>query len=380
MKATSGRGDDVIIYDLSVGGKKFSRAGVFFGGAFKRESLISILLLGLMLLGLTGCNNAAKKPMSNAKLQVMGFYEKGWNDLTYGFPSLKAHYKEISVLMPYWYTILANGNIKTASVGLEPEVIDFMRQHPEIKLLPLINKDLNDQSVLTDPATRNTAIKNIVTIVTENDYDGVNIDFELLPGKNRDDLTVFIRDLSKQLRAQKKMISVSVMPKLDGLEDIGAAYDYGALGQLTDYVTIMTYDKHGGSTDPGSVSPYKWVEKNIKEALKYIPANKLVVCIGAYGYDWPVPKVAETKYIGMREAQQRAAAHKATIKWDDDSQSAYFFYWDGGVKHEVWFENGYSITRKVALAKKYNIRGVAVWRIGFEDKQYWVKLHQAVNK
>ncbi|MBP1762741.1 MAG: chitinase [Firmicutes bacterium] len=352
--------------------------------AKKMKSLVFILLLGLILIGLIGCSTSAKKPLpfakTKAKLQVMGFYEKGWNDLTYGFPSLKAHYKEINVLMPYWYTLNADGSIKTASVGLEPEVIDFIRQHPEIKLLPLINKDLTDQSVLTDATTRNTAISNIVKTVTDNKYDGVNIDFELLPAKNRDDLTVFIRDLAKQLHSQNKMVSVSVMPKLDGLEEIGAAYDYGALGKLTDFVTIMTYDKHAAATKPGSVSPYKWVEKNIKEALKSIPANKLVVCIGAYGYDWPVPEVGETKYIGMREAQQRADSHKAKVKWDDDSQSAYFFYWDGGVKHEVWFENGFSITRKVALAKKYNIRGVAIWRIGFEDKQYWSKLHKAVNK
>ena len=339
----------------------------------------------MLILLLAGCNgwNAAKKPLHiprQKKLQVMAFYEKGWNDLTYGFPSLKTHYTDISILMPYWYTLNIDGSIKVSAVGLEPDVIVFMRQHPEIKLLPLINKDLVNQSVLTDPTIRTTAINNIVKIIADNNYDGINIDFELLPAQNRDDLTIFVRDLAKQLHAQNKMISVSVMPKLDGLEEIGAAYDYGALGGLADIITIMTYDKHSANTKPGSVSPYKWVEKNIKEALKSIPANKLVVCIGAYGYDWPVPKTAEIKYIGQREAQQRADSHKAKVQWDNDSQSAFFFYWDRGLKHEVWFENGFSITRKVALAKKYSLRGVAIWRMGFEDEQYWVKLRKAISK
>jgi spore germination protein YaaH len=347
----------------------------------KFKSVILIILLILTLIPVNGCN-PARKPLTKPakKLQVLAFYEKGWNDLTFGFPSLKKLYKDISVLMPYWYTVNTDGSLKVSAVGLEPEVIKFMREHPEIKLLPLVNKDPSSQVVLTDPTTRKTAVDNIVKTVKENNFNGVNIDFELLPANNRDDLTVFIRDLAQQLHSQNKMVSASVMPKLDGLEEIGAAYDYGALGKLCDFVTIMTYDKHSAGSKPGSVSPYKWVEKNIKEALKYIPADKLVVCIGAYGYDWPVPTVGETKYIGMREAQQRADSHKAKVRWDDESQSAFFFYWDGGVKHEVWFENGFSITRKVRLAKKYGIRGVAIWRMGFEDEQYWVKLRQAVGK
>lgn len=347
----------------------------------KTKNLILAIILLLALIQIGGCKPSMKPlPAAGRKLQVLGFYEKGWNDLTYGFPSLKAHYKDINILIPYWYTLNTDGSIKASAVGLEPEVITFMRRHREIKLLPLINKDLVSQSVLTDPTIRMTSINNIVKIVVDNKLDGINIDFELLPAQNRDDLTVFVRDLAKQLHSQKKMISVSVMPKLDGLEEIGAAYDYGALGQLADFITIMTYDKSSASTKPGSVSPYQWVEKNIKEALKFIPANKLVVCIGAYGYDWPVPEVAEIKYIGMREAQQRADSHKAKVQWDDESQSAFFYYWDGEIKHEVWFENGFSITRKVALAKKYGIRGVAIWRMGFEDEEYWVKLRQAIKK
>lgn len=349
--------------------------------SLKLKILTSVIVLILVLIEAIGCNPAKKPlPAPAKKLQVLAFYEKGWNDLTFGLPSLKAHYNDISILMPYWYTLRTDGSIKVSAIGLEPDVITFMSQHPEIKLFPLLNKDLVNQSVLTDPTIRMTAINNIVKTVVDNKFDGINIDFELLPAQNRDDLTVFIRDLAKQLHSQNKMISASVMPKVDGLEEIGAAYDYGALGQLADFITIMTYDKHSASTNPGSVSPYEWVEKNIKEALKSIPANKLVVCIGAYGYDWPTPKIAETKYIGMREAQQRADSHKAEVQWDDESQSAFFFYWDGAIKHEVWFENGFSITRKVELAKKYGIRGVAIWRMGFEDEEYWVKLRQAINQ
>lgn len=341
-------------------------------------SVVILLIIGFSISKSMGPN---QKPLIPQKrIQVMAFYEKGWNKFTYGIPSLKKHYRDINVLMPYWYTLQTNGNLKISAVGFESEVVKFMQKHPEVKLMPLINKDTSNQNVLSDPQIRNSAINTIVKTVMDNNYSGVNIDFELLPKETRDDLTVFIRDLAKRLHAQNKMVSVSVMPKLDGLEEIGAAYDYGALGALTENITIMTYDKHAAGTGPGSVAPYQWVEKNIKEALKYIPAEKLTVCIGAYGYDWPIKGNGEVNYISMKEALQIAKQHKASIKWDDASQSAFFNYWAGSAQHQVWFENGFSVARKVALAKKYGLRGVAIWRMGFEDEQYWTKLREAVNE
>jgi spore germination protein YaaH len=352
-----------------------------FKNYLKRYPYYWLAGAAIVLVLIISLNTPSQKPLPVKKpFQVMAFYEKGWNQFTYGIPSLKKHYRDIDILMPYWYTLEPNGNLMISAVGYESEVVKILSKHPQVKLMPLINKNTVNQNVLTDAQARETAINAIVKTVKDKKYAGVNIDFELLPKENRDDLTVFVRDLAQRLHGQKKLVSVSVMPKLDGLEEIGAAYDYGALGQLADFITIMTYDKHSASSGPGSVAPYDWVEKNIKEALKEIPGHKLTVCIGAYGYDWPVESGGEVRYISMREALQYARDHKATVQWDDASQSAFFDYWSGSAQHQVWFENGFSVTRKVALAKKYGLRGVAIWRMGFEDEQYWEKLREAINK
>jgi len=58
------------------------------------------------------------KIKTQPQLQVMAFYKKGW-----------AHYKEISVLMPYWYTLNADkqyyskGSISVTISGI------FLRPH-----------------------------------------------------------------------------------------------------------------------------------------------------------------------------------------------------------------------------------------------------------
>jgi len=345
--------------------------------------LVSIMIVGLILIIFKAGCAPNKKPfsISEKELQVIAFYEKGWNDLTYGYPSLEKHYKDIDILVPYWYTLHGDGSLGISEIGFEEKVVRFIEEHPEIKLIPLINNEVDVQTMITDEKVRTTAINNIVKKILDNNFAGVNIDFELLPPEVKDDFTAFIRDLSKQLKENDKIISVSVFPKLDGLEDLGAPYDYKALAKYADFITIMTYDKHYESSDAGSIAPYKWVEDNIQNALKSIPKNKLVVCIGAYGYDWPVPTSAgETEYIGLKQALQLAEQQGIDIQWDDDSQSPFFTYWSDGTKHEVWFENGSSINRKVALAKKHDIRGVAIWRIGFENDEYWDKLREALKK
>jgi spore germination protein YaaH len=42
-----------------------------------------------------------------------------------------------------------------------------------------------------------------------------------------------------------------------------------------------------------------------------------------------------------------------------------------GVNHEVWFENQASIKAKAELANRLGIRGLALWRLGMEDKGMW---------
>ena len=340
------------------------------------------MLATLIITAAAAACNQARKPIFKPKFEVLAFYEKGWNDLTYGYPSLAKHYQDFDVLVPYWYTVNQDGSISYSNIGYEQQVEDFAKKHNQFKLVPLFNNGKGSPDVLLDNNTRAVAVKNIVKKVTDHNYAGVNIDFELLPPEAKNGLIAFISDLSKELKPKKKILSVSVFPKSDGGEEFGAAYDYGAIAKYADFITIMTYDKHSDSSEAGSVAPYDWVEKNIQIALKSIPKEQLTVCIGAYGYDWPVPASAgETEYIGLKEALQRASKHGAKIQWDDSTQSPFYTYTaDDGTKHEVWFESGQSAARKIALAKKYGLRGIAIWRIGFEDEDYWKNLKDAIKK
>jgi spore germination protein YaaH len=41
------------------------------------------------------------------------------------------------------------------------------------------------------------------------------------------------------------------------------------------------------------------------------------------------------------------------------------------VQHEVWIENAASVRARLDLAARYDIGGVAFWRLGQEDPAAW---------
>jgi spore germination protein YaaH len=44
---------------------------------------------------------------------------------------------------------------------------------------------------------------------------------------------------------------------------------------------------------------------------------------------------------------------------------------DNGTSHVVWYEDTQSIPLKSALAVTYNLAGVSVFALGFEDQTFW---------
>ena len=62
----------------------------------------------------------------------------------------------------------------------------------------------------------------------------------------------------------------------------------------------------------------------------------------------------------------------AVPQWDAASSSPYFSYTaDNGTSHVVWYEDTQSIPLKSALAVTYNLAGVSVFALGFEDQTFW---------
>jgi spore germination protein len=130
----------------------------------------------------------------------------------------------------------------------------------------------------------------------------------------------------------------------------------------------MTYDQHYQNGPPGPVAAINWVENVIKYTTKHFPANRVLMGIAAYGYDWTARSGKALTYTGI---QNIIKSKGIQTRWHPTYQVPYFTYTKSGIKHEVWFENRNSTATKVRLATKYGLKGVAVWRLGYEDPGIW---------
>lgn len=131
----------------------------------------------------------------------------------------------------------------------------------------------------------------------------------------------------------------------------------------------MAYDQHYAAGPPGPVAGIGWVEKVITFSLTKIPQEKLILGVPLYGYDWG--DSGRAKSVVHDEAAEKSVSKQAPVEWDEQTASSFFRYSDESGAHTVWFENRRSLEAKIALAKKYDLAGIAIWRLGREDKSFY---------
>ena len=310
----------------------------------------------------------------NQEREVLGFYVNWGETTTSSLSALKKNQQALDYVAPFWYTLNPDGSLTERYGGPQEDAIS-LASHDELPVLPLINNNRSGNEFLTDPEIRQKSVSNIAKLLQENNYSGVNIDFEFIPPETKNDYTLFIKELANKLQPLNKMLTVSVFPKVNVPYDLHGAYDYKAIEPHIDRMVIMTYDHNWSSGSPGPIAPLDWVEKNIEYTLNYLPPEKILLGIANYGYDWLASGNGQD--LGAKEAKSLARGKNETILWDSESKTPYFTYQDNlGNQREVWFESSYSLEYKLELLKKYNLQGIAIWRLGNAEERFWDKIVQ----
>ncbi len=231
--------------------------------------------------------------------------------------------------------------------------------------------------VLTDEQFEQNLINSILTELESHDYYGVDIDFEYIPPEYKEAYPQFIKKLRDAVSALGYKVFVSLAPKTSSTQRglLYEAHDYKALGEVADYVLIMTYEWGYTYGPPMAIAPLPNVRRVVEYALTEIPANKIFLGIPNYAYDWPLPYVRGTTAattIGNAQALEIARANGAEIQYDERSQASFFTYQTQGTAREVWFEDVRSIQAKFDLIKEYGLAGGGYWNLMRSFRANWV--------
>ena len=155
-----------------------------------------------------------------------------------------------------------------------------------------------------------------------------------------------------------------------------AGYDYEALGKYSDFV-VLIYDTNPASPDPQA--GIDWVEQVVDYAIARIPAQKVVLGIGYYGYDWynggrnsVIPVNNKMTYSGIVFADELSQKYGLKLHIDEKSGMSYGTYIDeSGRQHQVWMENDYLVDLKAKLVIRKGLKGIALWRLGYSTPGFW---------
>lgn len=240
----------------------------------------------------------------------------------------------------------------------------------------------NAHKLLNSKTNRTRFVKNTLAILKKDNYKGVNIDIENVQGSDRSVYTKLIKELAEALKPKGYSLSVSLQPKTADhpLLTWNYAYDYKAISKYVDYLLIMTYDEHYKSSLPGSVASIGWVKKVVAYTKTVVPAEKILLGIGSYGYDWSIK--GKTVSRSYEESMKLAKKYKAKIVFDRVTKTPTFTYKDGkGIRHIVWFENAQSLSYKLDVVNAENLKGIGIWRLGHnQDEQYWKLINSKLSK
>lgn len=217
----------------------------------------------------------------------------------------------------------------------------------------------------------------IVAVMKEKGYLGLDIDFEYVAAEDAGDFLNFLRRSIERMHAEGFFVNVDLAPKTSGTQAglLYEAHDYAAIGALADTVLLMTYEWGYTYGPPMAVAPLNQVRRVVSYGASVIPSEKIMMGIPNYGYDWILPferGITRATAIGNEYAVEIAQRNNVPIEFDETAYSPNFHYVGRqNLQHVVWFEDVRSIRGKYDLLEEFSLRGGGYWNIMRAFAQNW---------
>jgi len=298
---------------------------------------------------------------------VRAAFYVGWDLQSYF--SLKNDISKVNMILPEM--IFIDPAADTAIVNIDDRGLSLIKASHVKTVAHLSNYDtkannFNGETVhhiFHDPVKRAKFIDEIIAIVKRNKFAGVNVDFEELKEESDEYFISFMKELSEKFHDSGLIVSMDVSPFNDD-------YNLKELSKYNDYMFLMAYDQYPEDGEPGPICTQKWIEAAVDDAIKKIPAEKMILCLATYGWDWPKGGIAKERTY--EELLSIAADENATVDFDNDTYNlTYKYHDDEGREHTVYFTDAATNFNTLRFAAEYGLGGTALWRLGAEDSRIW---------
>ncbi|MER2089640.1 MAG: LysM peptidoglycan-binding domain-containing protein [Sporosarcina sp.] len=290
--------------------------------------------------------------------------------------------RDLTYWMPFVYTIREDGGLNSID---DAEMLRSAAAERVVPIIAITNFSATAagsglaHTVLASTDIQDVLLTNILKVMKEKGYQGLNIDFENVFPADRELYNQFLQRAVDRLHPEGYSVSTALAPKISGEQKglLYEAHDYAAHGRIADFTVLMTYEWGYRLGPPQAISPLNEIKKVLDYAVTVIPRNKILFGFQIYARDWLLPHVQgqEAETFSQQEAIRRAIQYGVAIQYDPIAQSPFYRYTDEqGRNHEVWFEDARSAQAKFDVVKDYNLRGISYWVLGYPFPQNWLLL------
>jgi hypothetical protein len=194
-------------------------------------------------------------------------------------------------------------------------------------------------------------------------FDGLQIDFEYIPVRDREQFFSFLEELRSGLG--NKFFTAALKARTRALDN--DVHDYRQISPLVDRILVMAYDEHWGGSDPGPIAGMEWCRDVAAYALSVIGREKLIMGLPFYGRAWIDPSPAKA----YTYPQIETLLSENSVREIQREEGLPHFEYETSVVVRGWYEDARSLWARLRMYRDMDVRAVGFWRLGQEGPGVW---------
>lgn len=329
----------------------------------------------------------------------------------------KTQIRSKTIFVPYWaaddkpitgYDRYIYFGITANYLGIDRSEAGYLKRDKFVTLtagkdslltLRLLNDEFNKE-LLVDEVLQQKIIEETIEITKENNFSGIVLDLEIFSLFNADikgQINNFVQRFYTTAKTNYKSLAITIYGDVFFR---ARPFDLAFIGKHSDEIFVMAYDFSKSRGSPGPNFPFDrrslgegGIETQIydydfqtmvKDFLKLVPADKLTVIFGMYGYDWMVDEkqrpIGQAKALSLNEIRHKFLNNcqqtNCLVRRDDITKETEIDYTISSDKpdsqniyridyHIIWFEDEESVKVKTDYLQGQGIEKVGYWAWGY---------------
>jgi GH18 family chitinase len=282
-----------------------------------------------------------------------------------------------------------------------PQLQDLQEDYPQLSVLISAggaNHSKNFAAVCASVVTRANLARSCVGFMTENGFDGIDIDWEFPGAADSENFTALLQELRSQLDVQGDtdgchyLLTIAAPAGPNNIANLQLAQ----IHPLLDWINLESYDFSTASSRTTNFNAPLFTDKgdlNVNAAVNSylaagVPADKLVVGVrfvgtgwqgvgpannGLYQPDtgpapgtWDPPDTAPSGSFGYQDIEENYLP-SYTRSWDSEAQVPWLY--NAGTGIMLSYEDPQSLASKADYVLANQLGGTMIWELAADDDE-----------